>query len=76
MLSRSPQADVPFASLCQVVALGNLLPSDQSVDELDSHMYQTVGHQVLAGYAAGMGLPLFRRQIHGTSIQKVRHQSS
>jgi hypothetical protein len=27
----------------QVVALGNLLPQDSGVDELDSYMYQTVG---------------------------------
>ncbi|KAK9831634.1 hypothetical protein WJX74_003462 [Apatococcus lobatus] len=63
------------AQLCQthghtVVALGNLLPSDNQVDELDSHMYQTVGHQVLQAYATCMGLPLYRRRIHGTSLQK------
>lgn len=28
--------------LLQVVALGNLLPPDSNVDELDSYMYQTV----------------------------------
>ena len=33
-----------FAYLCfqQIVALANLLPVDDSVDELDSYMYQTV----------------------------------
>lgn len=55
----------------QVVALGNLLPTADDVDELDSHMYQTVGHQVLEAYAACMGLPLYRRKIHGTSLLKV-----
>ncbi|XP_042399116.1 diphthine--ammonia ligase-like [Zingiber officinale] len=54
----------------EVVALANLLPLDDSVDELDSYMYQTVGHQILVSYAECMGLPLFRRRIHGS----MRHQ--
>ncbi|XP_071724831.1 diphthine--ammonia ligase [Rutidosis leptorrhynchoides] len=54
----------------QVVALANLLPSDDSVDELDSYMYQTVGHQIIVSIAECMGLPLFRRRIKGSS----RHQ--
>ncbi|CAI7847425.1 unnamed protein product, partial [Closterium sp. NIES-53] len=51
----------------QVVALANLLPSDDETDELDSFMFQTVGHQVIAAYATCMGLPLFRRRIKGSS---------
>ncbi|WZZ79905.1 hypothetical protein YC2023_100477 [Brassica napus] len=31
----------------EIVALANLLPVDDSVDELDSYMYQTVGHQII-----------------------------
>ncbi|KAG7669670.1 hypothetical protein Ndes2437B_g05856 [Nannochloris sp. 'desiccata'] len=58
--------------LCQrygheVVALANLLPTQAEVDELDSYMYQTVGHQIVAAYASCMGLPLYRRKILGTS---------
>jgi diphthine-ammonia ligase len=55
----------------QVVALGNLLPLDSAVDELDSWMFQTVGHQLVAGYAAACGLPLLRRRICGTSRHTV-----
>ncbi|XP_008810325.1 diphthine--ammonia ligase isoform X2 [Phoenix dactylifera] len=54
----------------EIVALANLLPFDDSVDELDSYMYQTVGHQIVISYAECMGLPLFRRRIRGSS----RHQ--
>jgi len=32
-------------------------------DELDSFMFQTVGHTVLQSYAQCMGLPLFRHTI-------------
>ncbi|GAV82994.1 LOW QUALITY PROTEIN: Ribonuc_L-PSP domain-containing protein/ATP_bind_4 domain-containing protein, partial [Cephalotus follicularis] len=53
----------------QVVALANLLPDDDSVDELDSYMYQTVGHQIIVSYAECMGLPLFRRRIKGSTRQ-------
>ncbi|KVI09566.1 hypothetical protein Ccrd_012047 [Cynara cardunculus var. scolymus] len=41
-----------------VVALANLLPADDAVDELDSYMYQTVGHQIVVSYAKCMGVPL------------------
>ncbi|WJX80416.1 diphthine--ammonia ligase [Trifolium repens] len=51
----------------QIVALANLMPVDDSVDELDSYMYQTVGHQIIIKYAECMGLPLFRRRIQGSS---------
>ncbi|KAI4301963.1 hypothetical protein L6164_035193 [Bauhinia variegata] len=54
----------------QIVALANLMPVDDSVDELDSYMYQTVGHQIITSYAECMGLPLFRRRIRGST----RHQ--
>ncbi|KAL8159664.1 hypothetical protein V2J09_001201 [Rumex salicifolius] len=53
----------------EIVALANLLPADDAVDELDSYMYQTVGHQIVVSYAKCMGLPLFRRRLQGTSRQ-------
>ena len=43
-----------------------------STDELDSYMYQTVGHQVVVAYAACADLPLFRRRIAGDTKQQVR----
>ncbi|MCO5605345.1 hypothetical protein L7F22_059528 [Adiantum nelumboides] len=58
----------------EIVALANLLPMDESVDELDSFMYQTVGHQVVVAYAQCMGLPLYRRRIQGSSrLQELRY---
>ncbi|GJM87298.1 hypothetical protein PR202_ga03238 [Eleusine coracana subsp. coracana] len=50
-----------------IVALANLIPLDDAVDELDSYMYQTVGHQIVVSYAKCMGLPLFRRRIRGST---------
>ncbi|KAJ3364264.1 hypothetical protein GGF32_002235 [Allomyces javanicus] len=65
-----------------VVALANLHPAADAGDELDSHMYQTVGHDVIPLYAkcfrnpnapsdadplAAPDLPLFRRAIAGAS---------
>nr|VDC92464.1 unnamed protein product [Brassica oleracea] len=59
----------------EIVALANLLPVDDSVDELDSYMYQTVGHQIIVSYAECMNVPLFRRRIRGSSrIYACRHQ--
>ncbi|VFQ81252.1 unnamed protein product [Cuscuta campestris] len=51
----------------EIVALANLMPTDDAQDELDSYMYQTVGHQVVISYAACMGVPLFRRRIKGST---------
>ncbi|KAL5008877.1 hypothetical protein ScPMuIL_014458 [Solemya velum] len=49
----------------EIVALANLKPLD--IDELDSYMYQTVGHQAIDLYAEAMDLPLYRRTIKGSS---------
>ncbi|GMH35085.1 hypothetical protein BSKO_02953 [Bryopsis sp. KO-2023] len=54
----------------EIVALANLLPMDSGVDELDSYMFQTVGHQLIGAYAQCTGLPLFRRRIRGASVGK------
>ncbi len=55
----------------QVVALGNLLPENVATDELDSWMFQTVGHTLVEAYAAATGLPLLRRRIRGASRHTV-----
>lgn len=55
----------------QVVALANLLPQHQQTDDLDSYMYQTVGHQLISAYAQCMRLPLYRRAITGSSADQV-----
>lgn len=63
------------ALLCQqqgheLVALGNLHPRDTSVEELDSYMYQTVGHGLVEAYAECTGLPLLRKRIVGSSVEQ------
>lgn len=52
----------------ELVALINLYPADQKKDELDSYMYQTVGHQLIHYYSDAMELPLFRKAIKGKPI--------
>lgn len=51
-----------------IVALANLRP--ESCDEMDSYMYQTVGHDAIHLYSEAMGLPLYREYIHGSSLQQ------
>ncbi|KAM6973423.1 diphthine--ammonia ligase [Aplochiton taeniatus] len=56
-----------------IVALANLRPAN--TDELDSYMYQTVGHQAIDLYAEAMDLPLYRRTIQGSSLDTTRDYS-
>ncbi|KAI3367608.1 hypothetical protein L3Q82_026454 [Scortum barcoo] len=57
----------------QIAALANLRPAN--TDELDSYMYQTVGHQAIDLYAEAMDLPLYRRTIQGSSLDTGRNYS-
>jgi diphthine-ammonia ligase len=51
-----------------IVALANLHPPrDAASDELDSFMYQSVGHELIDAYAESMRVPLYRRAIRGSS---------
>lgn len=49
-----------------MVCIGHLYPP-QNIEELDSYMYQSVGHIALPYIAQCLELPLYQRQIHGTS---------
>lgn len=51
-----------------IVALANLQPVQK--DELDSYMYQTVGHQNIELYAEAMDLPLYREKITGDAVNQ------
>lgn len=53
-----------------VVAVANLRPAEVSVQELDSHMFQTVGHNAVVGVAACLGVPLFVGTTRGTAVQQ------
>jgi diphthine-ammonia ligase len=54
-----------------VVALANLHPphgpQDQHVQDMDSFMYQTIGHGVIPLYEQALGLPLYRQEILGSA---------
>ncbi|CEP12589.1 hypothetical protein [Parasitella parasitica] len=53
----------------EIVAIANLKPpSESGKDELDSYMYQTVGHDAIHLYSECMQLPLYRREIIGGSV--------
>ena len=39
-----------------------------NIDELDSFLYQTVGHDAIEYYAECINLPLYRREIMGSSL--------
>ncbi|NXV54114.1 DPH6 ligase, partial [Uria aalge] len=58
----------------QIVALANLRPTENTgqTDELDSYMYQTVGHHAIDLYADALDLPLYRGFIKGTSVNTGR----
>ncbi|CRK99013.1 CLUMA_CG012131, isoform A [Clunio marinus] len=66
--------DSTFNMLCcqseghEIVALANLHPADK--DELDSFMYQTVGHMGIEMLAEAMELPLYRKTTSGLTTQK------
>jgi diphthine-ammonia ligase len=51
----------------KIVALANLIPPEKT-DELDSFMYQTVGHQIISSYSQCLSVPLFRRTIRGKPL--------
>ncbi|XP_063978343.1 uncharacterized protein LOC135163095 [Diachasmimorpha longicaudata] len=56
-----------------VVALANLYPIGK--DELDSYMYQTVGHQGVEYMGKAMGLPLYREPTFGKSCMREKYYS-
>ncbi|KAK3383409.1 hypothetical protein B0T24DRAFT_515105 [Lasiosphaeria ovina] len=55
-------------------ALGGADDADQEQD-LNSFMYQTVGHQVIPLYAEATGIPLYRRAIAGGAAQHGKDYS-
>ncbi|SMR57560.1 unnamed protein product [Zymoseptoria tritici ST99CH_3D1] len=59
----------------KIVALANLHPPEQDdgpVDDLESYMYQTVGHAVIPLYEQAIGLPLYRQPIAGTAVNQAK----
>ncbi|KAF7913659.1 uncharacterized protein EAF01_000065 [Botrytis porri] len=65
----------------KIVALGNLHPPltepqteerdgmHKDENDLNSFMYQTVGHTIIPLYEAALGIPLYRQAIVGSAVQ-------
>lgn len=51
----------------ELVALGNLYPENTEQDEIDSFMFQTVGHDIINYYSQCLDVPLYRQAIKGGS---------
>jgi diphthine-ammonia ligase len=57
-----------------VVALANLHPppSTNGDEDINSYMYQTVGHSVIPLYEQALGIPLYRQEITGSAVNARR----
>src|SRR5690242_8381011 len=58
----------------KVVALANLHPAPTAGDneDINSYMYQTVGHSVIPLYEQALGIPLYRQEITGKAVNSER----
>ncbi|KAF3044735.1 hypothetical protein E8E12_010029 [Didymella heteroderae] len=61
-----------------VVALANLHPSATAPDneDINSYMYQTVGHSVIPLYEQALGIALYRQEITGKAVNAARDYST
>jgi diphthine-ammonia ligase len=67
-----------IANSHEIIALANLYPPAH-VEELDSYMFQTVGHSIINQYSNLLNVPLFRQEITGRSLQigkEYQHDSN
>jgi diphthine-ammonia ligase len=59
-----------------IVALANLHPASPaegaSIEDIDSFMYQTIGHAVIPLYEEALGLPLYRQEIAGSAVNQSK----
>ena len=61
----------------KIVALANLYPpppppSSSTDSDLNSYMYQTVGHALIPLYASALDLPLYRQEISGSALNSQK----
>ena len=55
------------------VALANLYPPEKiHVEDIDSYMYQTVGHAIIPLYEKALGLPLYQQEILGSAVNQEK----
>lgn len=59
----------------ELVALGNLYPKQTGIDEIDSFMFQTVGHDIIEYYSECLEVPLYRQEINGSSKNQLLEYS-
>ena len=63
-----------------VIALANLCPPPPSPNsppsDLNSYMYQTVGHKLIPHYSTTLGLPLYRAFISGNAFNTLKDYSN
>jgi diphthine-ammonia ligase len=66
-----------------IVALANLHPTSEPAggrdaenesehEDIDSYMYQTVGHGIIPLYEKALGIPLYRQEIAGKAVNSSR----
>ena len=69
----------------RIIALANLYPPsprlkndspNEESDDLNSFMYQTVGHTLIPLYAEMLSLPLYRQEIRGTAVNTAKEYST
>ncbi|KAI4234544.1 MAG: hypothetical protein LQ349_003733, partial [Xanthoria aureola] len=67
----------------RIIALANLYPpppptatNNADADDLESFMYQTVGHSLIPLYADIVSLPLYRQEIRGTAVNRAKEYST
>jgi uncharacterized protein (TIGR00290 family) len=59
----------------ELVAVANLLPPEEGIEEMNSFMYQSAAHNTIPSIAECLGVPLFRQGINRTSlIQTLDYQ--
>lgn len=56
----------------KVIALANLFPALSEYEDIDSYMYQTVGHTIIPLYEEALGIPLYRQTITGSATDTNR----
>ena len=56
-----------------IAAIATLLPPPATIDEVDSHCFQTVGTQLVHSIAQCANLPFYSRHMRGTSLATTLH---
>ncbi|KAF1984574.1 adenine nucleotide alpha hydrolases-like protein [Aulographum hederae CBS 113979] len=65
----------------KIVALANLHPplteeasqNKEEGEDINSYMYQTVGHSIIPLYEEALGIPLFRQPIFGSAVNTSKN---